>query len=58
VVGCTASIGLVFALFFATAVMPPGPVLLEMKMGALVTIFGGVLALAAARLLRVGRFAE
>ena len=38
VVGCTASIGLVFALFFAAAVMPPGPVLLEMKMGALVTI--------------------
>src|SRR3984893_11444843 len=29
VVGCTASIGLVFALFFATAVMPLGPLLLE-----------------------------
>ena len=58
VVGCTASIGLVFALFFAAAVMPPGPVLLEMKMGALVTICGGVLAFAAARLLRVGRFAR
>jgi NhaA family Na+:H+ antiporter len=58
VVGCTASIGLVFALFFAAAVMPPGPVLLEMKMGALVTIGGGVLAFAAARLLRVGRFAQ
>jgi NhaA family Na+:H+ antiporter len=57
VVGCTASIGLVFALFFAAAVMPPGPVLLEMRMGALLTIFGGVLAFAAARLLRVGRFA-
>jgi hypothetical protein len=52
-----ASIGLVFALFFATAVMPPGPVLLEMKMGALVTIAGGGLAVAVARLLRVGRFA-
>jgi NhaA family Na+:H+ antiporter len=58
VVGCAASIGLVFALFFAAAVMPPGPVLLEMRMGALVTIFGGVLAFAAARLLRVGRFAH
>jgi NhaA family Na+:H+ antiporter len=56
VVGCTASIGLVFALFFATAVMPPGPVLLEMKMGALVTVAGGGLAFAVARLLRVGRF--
>ena len=58
VVGCMASIGLVFALFFATAVMPLGPLLLEMKMGALVTIAGGGLAFAAARLLRVGRFAR
>jgi NhaA family Na+:H+ antiporter len=58
VVGCTASIGLVFALFFATAVMPLGPVLLEMKMGALVTIAGGGLAFVMARLLRVGRFAR
>src|ERR1700693_4624007 len=37
VVGCTASIGLVFALFFSTAVMPLGPVLLEMKLRALLT---------------------
>jgi NhaA family Na+:H+ antiporter len=58
VVGCTASIGLVFALFFATAVMPPGPVLLEMKMGALVTIAGGGLAFAVARVLRAGQFAR
>src|SRR3977135_3764047 len=58
VVGCTATIGLVFALFFAIAVMPLGVLLLEMKMGALVTIAGGGLAFAAARLLRVGRFAR
>jgi NhaA family Na+:H+ antiporter len=58
VIGCTASIGLVFALFFATAVMPLGPLLLEMKMGALVTILGGVLSFGVARLLRVGRFAR
>jgi Na+/H+ antiporter NhaA len=58
VVGCTASIGLIFALFFATAVMPVGPLLLQMKMGALLTIAGGVLAFAVARLLRVGRFAQ
>jgi NhaA family Na+:H+ antiporter len=58
VIGCAASIGLVFALFFAAAVMPPGPMLLEMRMGGLVTIFGGALALAVARLLRVGRFAR
>jgi Na+:H+ antiporter, NhaA family len=58
VVGCIACIGLVFALFFATAVMPPGPLLLEMKMGALLTIVGAVLAFLLARLLRVGRFAR
>jgi NhaA family Na+:H+ antiporter len=58
VVGCAATIGLVFALFFATAVMPMGPLLLQMKMGALVTIAGGGLAFAVARLLRVGRFAR
>jgi Na+:H+ antiporter, NhaA family len=58
VVGCTATIGLIFALFFATAVMPQGPLLLQMKLGALVTIAGGGLAFAAARLLRVGRFAR
>jgi Na+:H+ antiporter, NhaA family len=58
VVGCMATIGLVFALFFATAAIPPGPLLLEMKTGALVTIAGGGLAFAMARLLRVGRFAR
>ena len=58
VVGCTATIGLVFALFFAIAVMPLGVLLLEMKMGALMTIAGGGLAFAVARLLRVGRFAQ
>jgi NhaA family Na+:H+ antiporter len=57
VVGWTASVGLVFALFFATAVMPLGPLLLEMKMGALITIAGGALAFVVARLLGVGRFA-
>jgi hypothetical protein len=36
--------------------MPLGPVLLEMKMGALLTILGGLLAFIVARLLRVGRF--
>jgi NhaA family Na+:H+ antiporter len=58
VVGCTASIGLVFALFFATAVMPLGTLLLQMKLGALVTIAGAGVAFAVARLLRVGRFAR
>jgi NhaA family Na+:H+ antiporter len=58
VIGCTASVGLLFVLFFATAVMPPGPVLLEMKTGALLTVLGAVLAFAVARVLRVGRFAR
>jgi hypothetical protein len=58
VVGCTATIGLVFALFFATAVMPLGPLLLEMKMGSLITIAGSAFAFASARLLRVGRFSR
>ena len=58
VVGCAASIGLVFALFFSAAVMPVGPLLLQMRMGALLTILGGGLAFALARLLHVGRFAR
>jgi len=58
VVGCATSIGLVFALFFSTAVMPLGPVLLEMKLGALITIAGGGVAFVVARLLHVGRFAR
>jgi Na+/H+ antiporter NhaA len=52
VVGFAASFGLVFALFFATAVMPLGPLLLQMKMGALLTIAWGGLAFVVARLLR------
>src|SRR4029078_6556523 len=58
VVGCTASIGLVFALFFAVGVMAPVPPLLQLKMGALLPIAGGGLAFPAARLRRVGRFAR
>ena len=58
VVAVTTSTGLVFALFFATVVMPPGPVLQEMKMGALLTVGGVVLAFVTAFVLRVGRFAR
>ena len=56
VVSLAASAGFTFALFFATAVMPPGPLLGELKLGALSTAAGAVVALAAARILRVGRF--
>ena len=49
---------LAFGLFFATAVFPDGPLLIETKMGAIATAAGALLALAAARLLWVGRFAH
>ena len=52
-----ASIGFTFSLFFATAVFPVGPILVEAKLGALLTVGGAVTACAAAALLRVGRFA-
>jgi Na+:H+ antiporter, NhaA family len=57
VVSLSASAGFAFALFFATAVVPAGPVLGDLKLGALSTIVGALIAFAAARLLRVGRFA-
>jgi hypothetical protein len=45
------------ALFFATVAIGPGPVLLAVKMGSLLTLFGAPLAVGIAWLLRVGRFA-
>jgi Na+:H+ antiporter, NhaA family len=51
------TIGFTMALFFATVAIGPGAVLSEIKMGALATVMGGLVALAAAWLLRVGRFA-
>jgi NhaA family Na+:H+ antiporter len=57
VVACAASVGFAFALFYATATFAVGPVLAELKTGALLTIAGAVIALVIARLLRVGRFA-
>jgi NhaA family Na+:H+ antiporter len=57
VVALTASSGFTFALFAATAVYPAGPILAELKIGALLSGVGVVLSFAAARLLLVGRFA-
>jgi hypothetical protein len=57
VVAFAASCGFTFALFFAAAAIPVGPTLIQAKLGALATVAGTLLALAAARLLRVGRFA-
>ena len=56
VVGCVVSMGFTVALFFATAVLPAGPTLSAVKIGALASVAGGALALAAASALRCGRF--
>jgi NhaA family Na+:H+ antiporter len=56
VMALAASPSLAFGLFFATAVFPDGPLLTETKMGAVATAVGVLVALGAARLLRVGRF--
>jgi NhaA family Na+:H+ antiporter len=45
-----------FGLFFATAVLPVGPLLTELKIGAMATAGGALLSFGTARLLRVGRF--
>jgi NhaA family Na+:H+ antiporter len=57
VVACAASIGFAFSLLVATQAFGIGPVLVEVKIGALLSLFGAVVALALAALLRVGKFA-
>ena len=52
------SSGFTFALLFATGVMPMGPILDEIKLGAFSTILGAVAAVSFARVLRVGRFSR
>ena len=49
--GITAGIGFTVALFFATAAFPPGPLLDQVKMGALMSFFAFPVALVAARLM-------
>ena len=58
VVSLAASAGFTFALFFAAAVIPAGPLLNELKLGALSTGVSALLAFGAARVLHVGRFAR
>ena len=58
VVGFIASVGFTIALFFATASVATGPTLSALKMGALLSVSGAVIALAAAAVLRTGRFAR
>ena len=57
VIGLAASAGMTFAMFVATTLYPAGPLLGELKLGALLTAGGVVVAPLAAWLLRVGRFA-
>lgn len=56
VVAFATSGGFTFGLFFATAVFPMGPVLTQLKLGAVLSGVGVPLAFAAARLLHAGRF--
>ena len=58
VVGLTATIGFSIGLFFCAALLPPGQLRSETGMGVLLSLAGAPLAFAAARLLRVGRFAR
>ena len=57
VIVLAATPGFAFALFFAVVSYAPGPLLTEIKLGALLTAGGALLAWAAARMLHVGRFA-
>src|SRR4029077_19179832 len=58
VIALAASSGFTFALFFATGLISIGPVLAQLTLGALATAAGSALAIGAAKLLRVGRFAH
>jgi NhaA family Na+:H+ antiporter len=58
VVGFIVAIGFSVGLFFGAALLPPGQLRSETSMGVLITLTAGPLAIAAARLLRVGRFAR
>lgn len=56
VIGFLAAMGFTVGLFFCAALLPPGQLRSEMSMGVLLSLAGAPLALASARLLRVGRF--
>jgi NhaA family Na+:H+ antiporter len=55
VLGITAGIGFTVALFFTTASFAPGPTLDEAKLGALLSVSAGGIALVTARLLGIRR---
>ena len=56
--GFISAAGFTMALFFATATIGPGQMLSELKMGAVLSVGSCLVAVAAARLLRAGRFAR
>ena len=56
--GLIAAMGFSVGLFFCDALLPPGQLRSEMRMGVLLSLVGAPLALVAARLLRVGRFSQ
>jgi NhaA family Na+:H+ antiporter len=56
VVAFATSSGFAIALFFATGVLATGPVLTAAKIGVIASALGALLAFAAARALKVGRF--
>jgi len=58
VVALATSSGFSLALFIAVGSMAPGPVLSEIKIGALSVVVGALLALGAAAALGIGRFAH
>ena len=57
VVAFASSMGLTFALFFATATFPAGPLLAEAKFGALLTAGVCLLTFGGAQLIHIGRLA-
>ena len=58
VAALASSSGFTFALFFATGILSTGPLLAQLTIGAVATAAGSLLAIGAARLFRVGRFAR
>ncbi len=56
VIALAVSAGFTLSLFFATTLLPAGPLLAELKLGALLSLLGVPLTFIAARLLHVGRF--
>ena len=58
VIGFVAAMGFSVGLFFSASLFPPGQLRSEMSMGSLLTLTGGLFALVACRVFRVGRFAR